>query len=61
MSFFRSKGSLLYRSLEFGVGLDLDDTLIMIAYWILLILLPGFLGYLLSLGCVKLAERKNNK
>lgn len=48
----------LYWSLEFGFGMSFQDVLIMIAYWIVLILLPGFLGYLLSLGCIRLAERK---
>ena len=44
--------------LAFGVPIEAADLPIIILYWFLLILLPGCIGYFLSLGCIKHSEKK---
>lgn len=47
---------------EFAFGVmfrDIVDVLITLLYWVILILLPGCLGYLLSLLCVRIGMKKN--
>ena len=40
-----------------GYGFSAKDIPIVALYALLLVFIPGFLGYLLSLGCMQLAER----
>ena len=42
----------------FGVPLEAMDIPIIALYWFLLILLPGCIGYFLSLACIKLSAKK---
>ena len=42
----------------YGVALKAGDLPVILLYWALLILLPGFLGYLLSLLCIRISAKK---
>lgn len=44
--------------LSYGVAITLADIPVMLLYWVILILLPGFLAYLLSLGIFRAFARK---
>lgn len=44
-----------------GYGFSAKDIPIVALYALLLVFIPGFLGYLLSLGCMQLAERNFDK
>ena len=44
-----------------GYGFSAKDIPIVALYALLLVFIPGFLGYLLSLGCMQLAERRSNQ
>ena len=44
-----------------GYGFSAGDIPVLLLYAFLLVFLPGFLGYLLSLGCMRLARRQDNK
>ena len=44
-----------------GYGFSAKDIPIILLYAVLLVFLPCFLGYLLSLECMQLAERQSNK
>lgn len=44
-----------------GYGFSAKDIPIVALYALLLVFIPGFLGYLLSLGCMQLTERHFNK
>ncbi|MBQ8356255.1 MAG: hypothetical protein IJX39_00440 [Clostridia bacterium] len=41
-----------------GYGFSAADIPVILLYWLLLIFIPSFLGYLLALGCILLAEKK---
>ena len=54
----------LINDITFGFmyyGFSVKDIPVTILYWIILIVIPCFLAYLLSLGCIILAERKAEK
>lgn len=51
-------GDLAY-SIFFSISYSLVDVLVLLAYAIILVLIPSFLGYLLTLGCMRLAENKS--
>ena len=44
-----------------GYGFSAKDIPIVALYALLLVFIPGFIGYLLSLGCMRLAECQENK
>ena len=45
-------------SLIFSISYTFIDVLVLLLYSVILILVPSFLGYLLTLGCMRLAESK---
>jgi hypothetical protein len=41
------------------VGFAAKDLPVTLVYWLILIVIPCLLAYLLALGCIKLSEKKN--
>lgn len=55
--------SELISDIAFGYmyyGFSVADIPVTLFYWFILIIIPCFFAYLLSLGCIILSERKNN-
>ena len=50
-------GDISY-SIFFSISYTFIDVLVLLVYAIILILIPSFLGYLLTLGCMRLAEHQ---
>jgi hypothetical protein len=48
----------IIEELAFGIPIEASDIPVTVLYWLLLILLPGCIGYFLSLGCIKLSAKK---
>ncbi len=42
-------------------GFSAEDIPVTVLYWLILIVIPCFLAYLLSLGCIILSEKKNRQ
>lgn len=53
-------GDISY-SIFFSISYTFIDVMILLLYAIILILIPSFLGYLLALGCMRLAEHTQKK
>ena len=53
-------GDVAY-SIFFSISYTFLDVLVLLVYAVILIFIPSFCGYLLSLACIKLAERQNKK